>query len=45
MAESINTHLEAALQETTDKHARYHIRQALQLLVVEQESQSDRLSV
>ncbi|WP_262176935.1 hypothetical protein [Haloarcula laminariae] len=45
MAETIDTHLEAALQEATDETARYHIRQALQLRVVEQESQNDGLSV
>ena len=44
MTESIDAHLEAALREATDEQARYHIRQALQLRVVEQESQNDRLS-
>jgi predicted transcriptional regulator len=34
---SLDDHLEAALESATDESARYHIRQALQLRLVEAE--------
>ena len=45
MTGSLDSHLEAALREADDDTARYHIRQALQHRVAEQESDSGRLSV
>jgi len=45
MTGSLDGHLEAALRETDDNRARYHIRQALQLRVAERESETDRPSV
>lgn len=42
---SLDTHLEAALEAATDESARYHIRQALQLRLVETEWEEDELSV
>jgi hypothetical protein len=42
---SLDTHLEAALEAATDESARYHIRQALQLRLVETECEEDELSV
>lgn len=44
MPGELDSHLEAALREATDDKARYHIRQALQLRVVKQETDGDRLS-
>jgi len=42
---SLDAHLKAALKEAENDSARYHIREALQLRVAEQESDSDPLSV
>jgi hypothetical protein len=42
---SLDEHLEAALESATDETARYHIRQALQLRLVETEWDEDELTV
>ena len=40
----LETQLEAALEAAENETARYHIRQALQLRVIERESPEDSLS-
>ncbi|MBX0323103.1 hypothetical protein EGH21_08695 [Halomicroarcula sp. F13] len=42
---SLDSHLEAALEEADDDTTRYHLRQALQLRIAEKETESDRVSV
>lgn len=42
--DTVESHIEAALENTSDETARFHLRQALQLRVVE-EANEDRISV
>ena len=43
--DSIDAHLESALEAADDETARYHIREALQLRVVERESPDGDVTV
>jgi len=43
--DSIDAHLESALEAADDETARYHIREALQLRVVERDSPEGNASV
>ena len=42
--EALDVHLEEALEAADDETARYHIREALQLLVVEEEYPEEGVS-